>query len=72
MAICKPGGELHQEPDHAGTLTLGFQALVLWEINIRCLSHLVHGNLFQQPQLTQTLFEAAFLAMDSMRISLTC
>lgn len=41
----------HQGPDHTGTLTLDFQPLEPWGINIHCWSHPLYGNLYIATQI---------------------
>ena len=50
MVICKPGRGFSAEPNHAGTLISDFQPPELWEINVCCLSLLVHVFVLQQPE----------------------
>ena len=45
----------HQNPNQAGTLSLGFQPPELQEINFCCLSHPVYGILLCQPELSKTV-----------------
>ena len=52
-AFCKPQRDSHQEPDHAGALTLVFWPPEPWELNVCCVGHHAHGILLLLPPQTK-------------------